>query len=233
MSTAAHAASRFEASSRTRQAQIEVLNWDFAQLEAEAAPAERIARAADLFAGRVVLASSFGPTAPILLKEVAEIAPEVPIVTIRHGHETPRTLELAAWAEQTLGLEVYIYEAPRLEAPPEDTPQFAEFQRRIKVEPFQRMLDDLRPLAYFSGRMRWQTVERSELPFVEDKGNVVAINPIADLSVEAAATRLGNFGLPPHEDYFDPAKGRRQNLECGLNTAAYGRNDRLGAAVAS
>ncbi len=197
---------------------------DHAALSAESAPLRprcRIRRAHELFAGRLVLPTTFGPTAPVMLRLVSETIPDVPVVTIRHGYETPRTLELAAWYEQELELDVRTYEAPRLAIPEDDAPEFEEFQRRIKVEPFQRMLDDLPPRAYLSGRMRWQTPERAELPFVESKGSVLAFNPIADVTPEGVADLFAETGLPMNDDYFDPAKGYTQQRECQLNTSRY------------
>lgn len=193
------------------------LNEEFARLE----PADRIERAAELFAGRLVLSSSFGPTAPVLLKLAADTGANIPVVTIRHGHETDRTLELTEWYRETLELDLRVYDAPWSPIPPEGTDEFAEFQRRIKVEPFQAMLDDLRPRAYLSGAMRWQTDWRNELPFVQDKGAALAVYPLADLEQAAVDDFFAETGLPRNEDYFDPAKGADQKRECGLNTARY------------
>jgi 3'-phosphoadenosine 5'-phosphosulfate sulfotransferase (PAPS reductase)/FAD synthetase len=97
----------------------------------------------------------------------------------------------------------------------------------VKVEPFQEALEDLNAEAFLSGRMRWQSPERSNLPIVEKKGAVVVINPIADLGQEAVERFFNNPYLPERDkNYFDPAKGDGQLLECGLNTAIYrGRED--------
>lgn len=196
---------------------VPALNEEFGELT----PAQRIARAGELFGGRLILSTSFGRTAPFLLKHVTDEIPGITVVTVRHGYESPRTLELAAWYEDELDLDLRVYEAPRLAVPEEGTPEFAEFQRRVKVEPFQRALDDLLPRAYFSGRMRYQSPERAGLPFVEERGSVLAINPAADVSREQVETFLEENGLPTDDSYFDPAKGMGQDLECRLNTSTY------------
>lgn len=199
--------------------EISALNSDFEQL----LPTERIARAHELFAGQLVLPNSFGPTAPVMLKLVTDVIPDIPVVTIRHGYETDKTLELADWYEDEFGLDLRVYESELLPIPPDGTEEFADFQRQVKVEPFQRMLDELLPRAYFSGVMRWQSGNRADLPFVQDKGSVLAINPIADLSEQAVADFFAQTGLPENDDYFDPAKGQGQKTECQLNTTVYGR----------
>lgn len=200
-----------------RQEGLAALNDEFAQLE----PVERIEKAAELFAGRLVLSSSFGPTAPVLLKMAVDAVPDIPVVTIRHGYETEETRELTEWYRRTFELDLRVYEAPRLPIPPDGTEEFAQFQRRTKVEPFQSMLDQLQPHAYLSGAMRWQTDWRAELPFVQDKGSVLAVYPLADLGAAAVEDFFARTGLPRTTDYFDPAKGTDQKTECGLNTAQY------------
>ncbi len=197
--------------------EIELLNQEFAELT----PAERIAEARDRFAGGLVVASSFGPTAPLLLKLVADEAPDTPVTSIRHHHETLRTLELVDWYRRELDLDVRTYDAPPLPIPLEGSPAFAEFQHLIKVEPFQQMLDDLQPQAYLSGVMRWQSMARPDLPFMQDKGAVLAINPVVDVTESEVEEFFDETGWPRDDKYSDPAKGRNQNLECGLNTTQY------------
>ena len=209
----------FSAEPSLSEPQISALNSELEQLT----PTERIARAHELFAGRLVLPNSFGPTAPVMLKLVTDVIPDIPVVTIRHGYETDKTLELADWYERELDLDLRVYESEFLPVPPDGTEEFTDFQRRVKVEPFQRMLDELLPRAYFSGVMRWQPGNRADLPFVQDKGSVLAINPIVDLGPEAVADFFTQTGLPMNDDYFDPAKGQEQKTECRLNTTVYGR----------
>lgn len=193
------------------------VNNEFAELEL----ADRVARANELFAGRIILPTTFGPTAPVMLEAVTKAIPDITVINIRHGHETERTLELAEYYRDELELDLRLYEAPRLTVPKEGTPDFEEFQRKIKVEPFQRALDDLKPLAYFSGVMRWQTTERQSMPFVQNKGSVFAINPVLDLTEEDVSTFFERTGLPRNDDYFDPTKGEKQKNECQLNLAVY------------
>ncbi len=222
MSIESYAPAEFERTSLD-EAQIADLNDEFSEL----LPVERIEKAAELFAGRLVLSSSFGPTAPLLLKLTDEAAAEIPVVTIRHGHETDRTLELADWYQEAFGFDLKVYKAPYFEIPPEGTEAFTEFQQQVKIGPFKDMLNQLRPQAYLSGAMRWQTDWRAELPFVQDKGSALAIYPLADIDPEAVDDFFNETGLPRNNDYFDPAKGSDQKSECGLNLARYA----LGAAA--
>lgn len=199
---------------------LEGANSELAQLN----PLERIEWAKEKFGDCLVLPTTFGPTSPILLKLVSEKIPDISVVTIRHGYETNKTLGLAEWYEKKFDLDTHIYEAPVLVVPEAGTPEFDEFQEKVKVEPFQQILDDFQPRAYFSGVMRWQTKERQNFSFIEDKGSVLAINPILDMSERDVEQFFLATGLPRNDHYFDPTKGESQNLECKLNTTTYRSN---------
>jgi phosphoadenosine phosphosulfate reductase len=196
---------------------LKAVNAELAQLT----PLQRIEWAKEQFGDCLVLPTAFGPTSPILLKLVSQKIPDIPVVTIRHGYETSKTLGLSEWYEKKLDLDLHIYEAPVLPVPETGTPEFYEFQEKVKVEPFQRMLDDLRPKAYFSGVMRWQTQERKSFSFIEDKGSVLAINPVLDMTEHDVEQFFLATDMPRNDNYFDPTKGEHQNLECKLNTNNY------------
>jgi 3'-phosphoadenosine 5'-phosphosulfate sulfotransferase (PAPS reductase)/FAD synthetase len=142
-------------------------------------------------------------------------------VNIRHGYETPKTEKLSRRYRDELFLNLHFYDVPKLPIPREDTPEFADFQRRIKTEPFQRIIDEHRPAAYFSGVMRWQSGSRRDTGFIEHKGSVLAINPILDMTQKQVDEFFLATGLPRNGDYYDPAKGEHQSLECGLHTGVY------------
>jgi phosphoadenosine phosphosulfate reductase len=198
------------------------IDWGSANRElAKLSPAERIRWAIDQFDKQIVLSTTFGPTAPALLKLATDILPNIPVVNVRHGYETSRTLELIDWYKDNLSLNSHTYRAPKLPVPAEDTPEFEEFKRKTKVEPFQRMLNELRPAVYLSGVMRWQSAYRRDLAFIENKGSVIAINPVLDMTKQQVDEFFSRTGLPRNRDYYDPAKGVRQDGECGCNTTIY------------
>jgi phosphoadenosine phosphosulfate reductase len=200
---------------------VEDLKQEFEPLS----PAERIRRSAELFAGELIAVTSFKPTAPVMLKLIAEEAPDTPVHNIRHHHESLKTLELSTWYARKFCLNVHTRDTPVLPIPVEGSAAFAEFQHQLKVEPFQEILDEWQPRAFLSGVMRWQSPERADLPIVQDKGAAIAINPVVDLSREAVEHFFAETGLPRDDNYVDPTKGRDQKLECGLNTTIYERRE--------
>ncbi|OGL33290.1 hypothetical protein A3F64_01275 [Candidatus Saccharibacteria bacterium RIFCSPHIGHO2_12_FULL_42_8] len=201
-----------------------VIDFEVARLNAEFAklnPMQRIERAHELFGDDLVLATTFGPTAPFLLQVGSSVDPNIKVVNIQHGYETEETKNIARWYINEFNLNVVVYKSPKLPIPPEGTPEFEEFQQKLKVEPFQRMIDDLQPKAYLSGIMEWQTAEREGVPIVQRKGSVLAINPLLGLTERDIDYYLEVCGFPKNNDYFDPTKGSSQKKECQLNTSVY------------
>lgn len=204
--------------------EAEVFDFEVAELNAEFVklnPMQRIARAYELFGDDLVLATTFGPTAPFLLDVGSDVNPSIRVVNIRHGYETELTKELAEWYSEKFDLNLITYETDKLPIPLEGTAEFEEFQRKVKVEPFQKMIDDLRPRAYLSGVMSWQTEERENMPFVQRKGSVLAISPLLDMTQHDIDRYLEACEYPKNTDYFDPTKGESQKIECKLNTSMY------------
>ncbi len=189
---------------------------------AKLSPIERVNWARDRFGeDNLILTTSFGPSSPILLKLATAVMPDIPAINIRHGYETPATEKISRTYRDEFFLNLHVFDAPRLRVPREGTPEFAEFKRQIKAEPFQRARDQFQPAAYFSGVMRWQSPERHSRCFIEDKGSVLAINPLLDMTPENVEQFFLATGLPRNRDYYDPAKGAHQGGECGLNTSKY------------
>src|SRR6185437_6570926 len=79
--------------------------------------AGRIRRMVEEFGRDVILTTSFGPTAGVMLKLVSEVLPEMRVVTIVHGHETERTRELMDLYSKRYHLNLKVYQAPRLPVP--------------------------------------------------------------------------------------------------------------------
>lgn len=198
---------------------IATLNAEFALLS----PRERIRLAYQLFGDQLVLATTFGPTAPVLLQQATETVPDIPVVSVRHGHETDMTLAHAEFYANHFDLNLKIYE-PNEDAEPRPADVDAsDFQWRAKIEPFGRALAEQGALAYISGAMDWQTSERPDWPFIERQhdGAVIAVRPLLDVTAGEVDHFFKETGLPRNTDYYDPTKGPDQKQECKLNTVAY------------
>lgn len=182
--------------------------------------AARIRRMVGEFGRDVILTTSFGPTAGVMLKLVNEAMPDMRVVSIVHGHETERTRELMDLYSKRYGLNLKVYHAPRLPVPEVDTPEFAHFQRVVKFDPLQEALKAEAPKVWLSGIMREETNERRYFPFARMRGGILAAYPILDWTPMQAIDYCIAHKLPMNEDYYDPSKGPRQDQECGIHTRA-------------
>ena len=196
------------------------LNREFEKLWAP----ERMTRARELFGDDLILTTTFGRTAGVMLKLASEFAPGIRVINIRHGYETSRTLELAAYYTERFRLNLIVVDAPRLPLPEEGTPAFEAFKHTIKVETFERMLALEKPKAWLSGVMREETPERRTLDFLADRGAVLAIYPILDWTEIDVREFCIAHSLPMNEDYYDPCKGRSQKTECSLHIGKIGES---------
>ncbi|MGE5625557.1 MAG: phosphoadenosine phosphosulfate reductase family protein [Bacillota bacterium] len=187
------------------------------ELEALDAPG-RVRRMVELHGRDVILTTSFGPTAGVMLKLVTDVLPDMRVVTIVHGHETKRTRELMDVYRARLKLNLKVYRAPHLPVPEVDTPEFAHFQRVVKFDPLQAALKAEAPKVWLSGIMREETAERRYFPFARMRGGILAVYPMLDWKPMDAIDYCIAQKLPMNEDYYDPSKGPRQDQECGIHT---------------
>ena len=180
---------------------------------------------------RVFASTSFSPNSAGLLHMVKQIAPELPVVWVDSGYNLPdayRTAEKII-AELALNIRVYIPEmtAERRNAlmggiphPDDDEALRREFTRQVKLEPFQRALNDLKGEIWITGIRQQETEFRKSLDILtlDDRG-LLRVAPIFYWTEDQLQAYVDAHNLPSCRHYFDPTKvidGR----ECGLHTSA-------------
>lgn len=193
------------------------INAKYIQLLTSLSSEERIQWAVEKWPGRVIVTTSFGQTAGILLHLAAKISPGIRVITIRHGHESMRTLELAKHFENTLPIDLCTYNAPRLTVPHEQDPGFLEYCRKVKVETMREALRHERPSVWIAGLIHDETRARNRLPMLTYRFGVRALYPILDWTSIQAIDYCLSKKIPMNEDYRDPCKGPDQKHECGLH----------------
>jgi phosphoadenosine phosphosulfate reductase len=157
-----------------------------------------------------------------MLKLATDANPNIRVITVRHGYESAKTLEIANRFQAELSLNMRIYEAPSLVIPDEDTPEFDTFKRKVKLEPFARAMEAELAEAWLSGVMRHETEERQSFEFSMIREDRIAIYPILDWEQPDAEEFCLAYGLPINDSYYDPTKGLNQNRECGLHLGGLG-----------
>ena len=175
------------------------------------------------------MSTSFGPNAALMLDLVSGIDPGVPVVWVDTGYNLRDTYVVADKLMKLLPLNMKIY-TPRMSAerwnalyggiPQLDEPELhQEFTRNIKLEPFERALEEIRPELWLTGIRRGETDFRRTLDIVswDERRGILRVAPIFDWSDEDVARYVESRGLPSCKHYFDPTKVL-DNRECGLHT---------------
>lgn len=188
-------------------------HWNEQQLDAvnpcleKMSAVDRVQWAMDFLPDQIVLTSSFGVQAALMLHLVTQLKPRIPVVLIDTGYLFDETYRFVDELEERLGLNLHIYR-PGLSPAWQELrygrlwKQGAEGIRRYnflnKVEPMQRALKDLQVGTWLSGLRRSQSDTRSELPVLQRQGNTVKVYPLVDWSNRDVHQYLKRYDLPYH-----------------------------------
>ncbi|CAF3888506.1 unnamed protein product [Adineta steineri] len=182
-----------------------------------------------------IVSTSFGPYASVLLRLVTEIDPLISILWVDHGYNRPATYKYAEKLQNLLDLKLHVY-SPRLTAARRDAlfgplpiardneGALRQFSIAMKLEPFTRAMEDLKPRIWIAGLRQEQNSNRQSLDIVsfDSTFQVLKINPLFYWTDVRMKEYLLQNNLPNEFDYFDPAKGDEKR-ECGLH-ASWARN---------
>jgi phosphoadenosine phosphosulfate reductase len=176
------------------------LNARFAGSDASAVIA---AAAAEIFADRIALVSSFGAESVVLLHLVAEVDRSVPVIFLDTGKLFPETLQYRDRLIDRLGLtdvRVVHPDPARLAAKDRFGALWmtnADLCCHIrKTEPLQRALTGMD--AWFTGRKRFQSDVRSRLTLFEADGVRIKVNPLANWAAADLKAYALKHDLPEH-----------------------------------
>ncbi len=183
------------------------------QSQLERANAEKTVQwAKDAFPQRLVMSTSFGIQAAVMLHLVTRIIPEIPVIWIDTGYLPPETYRFAEQLTQRLMLNLQVYQSPlspaRMEAlygklwEEKNVEALNRYDHIRKVEPMQRALKELGAIAWLTGLRREQTHHRQRLKAVERQGEQYKIFPILDWNAKDIYEYLSAYSLPYHP-FFD------------------------------
>ncbi len=175
--------------------------------------AEQIVAWADATFGQgLVMSTSFGIQAAVMLHLVAQIIPNIPVIWVDTGYLPPETYRFADELSQRLQLNLKVYQSPispaRMEAlygklwGQKDIESLNRYDYLRKVEPMQRALAELKATAWLAGLRHDQTDHRKTLQSVVQQGELYKIYPILFWNARDIYQYLTTHDLPYHP-YFD------------------------------
>jgi phosphoadenosine phosphosulfate reductase len=172
-----------------------------------ASASERVEWAAEQFGKSLVLSTSFGAQAAVMLHLATRVLPDIPVVFIDTGYLFPETYQFADELTKKLRINLKTYraaetpeamEARRGKLWEKGAEGLEEYNKIRKVEPMQRALSELGADAWLAGLRRVQSSTRESLPVVSTQDGRIKILPIVDWSDRDIHRYLTANGLPYH-----------------------------------
>ncbi len=160
----------------------------------------------DEFQGKVALVSSFGADSALLIKLVADVDPNTPILFLDTGKHFQETLDYVDLLEKQLKLTNIRRLKPREDLINNIDKDGTLWQRQVnrccwlrKVEPLNRVIESGEFEALITGRKRYQTSDRQDIDNVElfDDG-LFRINPLCMWTKNDIKEKFKEFNLPQH-----------------------------------
>jgi phosphoadenosine phosphosulfate reductase len=189
------------------------LDLEALQSQLEGATAQEIVQwAMQQFGSGLVMSTSFGIQAAVMLHLVTQIRPDIPVIWVDTGYLPEATYNFAEELTQRLHLNLKVYQSPlspaRMEAlygplwQNHDLESLNRYDQIRKVEPMQRALRELGAIAWLAGLRRDQTRHRQGLKPLMHQGEHYKVLPILDWNAKAIYDYLTRYDLPYHP-YFD------------------------------
>lgn len=187
---------------------LDQINQQFDQASAE----EIVDWAGETFGDGLVMSTSFGIQAAVMLHLVTQVVPDIPVIWIDTGYLPSQTYLFAEQLTERLKLNLKVYQSPispaRMEAiygklwEFNDVNAFNQYDQMRKVEPMQRALQELQATAWLAGLRSKQTNFRQSLRRVEPQGNLYKVLPILGWHSKDIYQYLQAHDLPYHP-FFD------------------------------
>ena len=177
-----------------------------------------------------IATTSMGRNAALMLHLVSQVDSTVPTIWVDTGYNLRDTYIVAERLIRDLELDIHVY-SPRMTSERrnaimggiptiDEEERHAEFTEQVKLEPFNRALQDFQPEIWLTGIRREETEHRKSLDIVSrDNRGIIKVAPIFHWSEDQVEDYMADNQLPPCRHYFDPTKVA-DGRECGLHTAA-------------
>jgi phosphoadenosine phosphosulfate reductase len=187
-------------------------NARFSQSDPTANATEIVTWAAETFGEELVMSTSFGIQAAVMLHLVTQVVPKIPVIWVDTGYLPSQTYEFADQLTKRLNLNLKVYQSPmspaRMEAlygrlwEQPNVKALNRYDQIRKVEPMQRALEELQATAWLAGLRKDQTDYRKTLSWVDRQQNRYKVYPILNWTAKDIYQYLTAHNLPYHP-FFD------------------------------
>ncbi len=185
------------------------ITLDAVNQQLEGKKAEQVVKwAHEAFSDGLVVSTSFGIQAAVMLHLVTQVVPTVPVIWVDTGYLPLQTYQFAEQLTQRLKLNLYVYQSPispaRMEAlhgklwEQDNVEALNQYDQIRKVEPMQRALEELQATAWLAGLRRNQTNYRQGLQIVGEQAGCYKILPILNWNSKDIYEYLMAHDLPYH-----------------------------------
>lgn len=186
---------------------LEVVNQQLSDAEAT----QIVQWGAETFGDGLVMSTSFGIQAAVMLHLVTHVVPDIPVIWVDTGYLPSKTYRFAEELTERLKLNLKVYQSSispaRMEAlhgrlwAQNDVEALNRYDQMRKVEPMQRALQELQATAWLAGLRRDQTNHRKTLRSVERQGGQYKLFPILYWTAKDVYEYLQVHDLPYHPLY--------------------------------
>lgn len=170
-------------------------------------PEERVKWAVGAYGQELVMTTSFGIQAAVMLHLVTQVAPRIPVIFIDTGYLFPETYRFAHELTDRLNLNLKKF-VPNMTAAEQEALYGKQWELGVdglkrynflnKVEPMDRAVRELGAKAWLAGLRRSQASTREALPVVQRQNKVTKVHPIIDWDNRKVHRYLTQHGLPYH-----------------------------------
>ena len=173
-----------------------------------------------------VVTTNFRPYESAILFACNKVQPGIDVIWCDTGYNTPQTYKHAKELIDSLDLNISLYtpvdtaayrDAVNGGIPSVDSFFHTEFTRQVKLEPFQRAMEEHKPDVWFTNLRKGQTAFRDSIEILSySKDGILKVSPFYHCSDKQLDEYLKGNELPNEFKYFDPTKVL-DNRECGLH----------------
>ena len=173
-----------------------------------------------------LVTTNFRPYESAILYACNLVQSQINIIWCDTGYNTPQTYKHAKELIDSLNLNISLYTPIETAAyrdavnggiPSVDSSFHTEFTRQVKLEPFQRAMEEHKPDVWFTNLRKGQTAFRDSIEILSySKNGILKVSPFYHFSDKDLDEYLKERELPNEFRYFDPTKVL-DNRECGLH----------------